>query len=330
VALRSYDQIAYGDIRVTANRNFSNYNGATLEVQRRFHNGLGVQWFYVMSNALWTGSGGTFVTNTEVLPDPMTFIPGTVPADPEAYNRFYTYSRDPNIPKHRLNWNFLYDLPIGKGRTLLSNSRGIVNGILGGWQLAAYSSMNSRYITLPTSNWGPTSKVEIYGKQFPVQDCRSGVCINGYLWYNGYIPANLINTGKGGVNGVPSDYHPSTQPIIPIPANPNPSDPNFALLGTNNVTVPLKDGSTVRLAYNNGLNPFRNQYIPGPWAWTVNSSLFKVVSVSERLKLRLNLDFFNVLNMPGTPMPDAANGIISLRNSNNSPRSLQWTARLSW
>jgi hypothetical protein len=34
--------------------------------------------------------------------------------------------------------------------------------------------------------------------------------------------------------------------------------------------------------------------------------------------------------MPGTPMPDAGTGILSLRNSNNAPRQLQWTLRLTW
>ena len=62
----------------------------------------------------------------------------------------------------------------------------------------------------------------------------------------------------------------------------------------------------------------------------MNSSLFKIIPLNDRLKLRLNMDFFNVFNMPGTPMPNAGTGIISLQNSNNSPRQLQWTLRLSW
>jgi hypothetical protein len=78
------------------------------------------------------------------------------------------------------------------------------------------------------------------------------------------------------------------------------------------------------------LNPLRNQFIAGPWAWTVNSSLFKVVSLTEHLKLRLNMDFFNVFNHPGTPLPNSDTGIISLQNSANAPRQLQWTARLTW
>lgn len=188
---------------------------------------------------------------------------------------------------------------------------------------------------MPTTNWGPTGPVQTYGQKYPVQDCRSGTCYAGYLYYNGYIPANQINTmnaqGKpNGVMGVPANYQPSSQPIWAIPANPNPSDPNFALYGTNLVDVPLKNGTKQRIAYDNGLNPFRNQYIPGPWNWQVNSSLFKVIPINDRVRLRLNLDAFNVFNMPGTPLPNPATGIISLQNSDNTPRQLQVTLRLNW
>jgi len=207
--------------------------------------------------------------------------------------------------------------------------------IVGGWQLAASSSMNSRYIALPANDWGTFSPVQTYGTQYSVNDCRSGTCFQGYLYYNGYIPANQINSkdaraNSNGVTGVPSSYQPSHQPIWPAPATSVPNDPNAPLYGTNLVNVPLKNGAQQRIALDNGLNPWRNQYIPGPWAWTVNSSLFKVIQIKERLKLRLNMDAFNVLNMPGLTLPGPATGILSLRNSNNAPRQLQWTLRLTF
>src|SRR5206468_7691586 len=68
-------------------------------------------------------------------------------------------------------------LPISLGR----NTRGVVNGLIGGWQIAGNGQLVSRYFALPTSNWGPIGNVEVYGKKYPIQDCRSGVCYNGYL-----------------------------------------------------------------------------------------------------------------------------------------------------
>lgn len=327
VALRDYDTTTYGIINTYGTTGYSNYNGMQVEVQRRFNNGLAFQWYYVLSNAMWVGSGNQIQAQSSILPDPVTFLPGSVPANFDAYNRFYNYSRDPYIPKHRVNWNMLYDLPVGKGKRWLANSGGFLNRVIGGWQLAAQSTMNSQYVTLPTTNWGPFGKAQVYGTKYPIQDCRSGPCIRGYLWYNGYIPPDQINTQNAagrctGVCGVPSNYQPADQPID--------NTPGTLLYGTNNVNVPLKSGAQQLVAYNTGLNPFRNQYIPGPWAWTVNGSLFKVIPIKERLMLRLNMDFFNVLNMPGTPLPNAGTGITSLQNSSNIPRQLQWTLRLNW
>ena len=114
--------------------------------------------------------------------------------DFDAFNRFINYQRDANIPKHRVNWNVLLDLPIGRGKKVLGNSGRWLDRLVGGWQLAASSSMNSRYITLPATDWGPTGQVQTYGTQYNPDDCRSGTCIQGYLYYNGYIPANQINS----------------------------------------------------------------------------------------------------------------------------------------
>jgi len=52
-------------------------------------------------------------------------------------------------------------------------------------------------------------------------------------------------------------------------------------------------------------------------------------ALTEAVKLRLNADFFQVLNNPGLPLP-GGNGILSTQNSQNSPRTLQLTLRLTW
>ncbi len=340
VARRSFDQVTYGDIDVYRKSGFSNFAGLQVDIQRRFSRGLAIQWMYVMSNALSTNAGGAggggALTTPSTVPDTASFLPGAVPADYDERNRFYNYQRDTGIPKHRMRWNFVVDLPFGRGRKLLPHSGRLLDGLVGGWQLAADSAINSRYWGLPAGAWGRKSDLEIYGNRYPVQDCRSGACIPGYLYYNGYIPANRINSHDAqgrpnGVMGVPSNYRPSHQPIYPTPANGgSPSDPNYALYETNNVIVPLKNGTQQRVAFDNGLNPWRSQSVPGPWLWVMNSSLFKVIPLGERLRLRLNMDFFNVLNMPGTGLPNATTGIISMQNSTNAPRQLQWTVRLNW
>ena len=281
-----------------------------------------------MSNSLSTGNvasqGGGF--NTYQVDQPEIFLPGTFPQSQEDRLRFYRYQRDTDIPKHRFRFNYLLDLPVGRGKKFAGNIGSKANRLIGGWQIAGYGTTSSRYWSLPTGNWGPISQPEIYGTQYPIQDCRGGTCFPGYLYYNGYIPANRINVANG-VQGVPQSYKPSSQPINPAPATGT-VDPNFN--DTNNVLVPLKNGSNQLVAYDNGLHPWRNQAILGPWLSNMTASLFKTVAITERVSLRLNLDAFNVLNQPGLSLPDSTTGILSLRTSAQGARTMQYTARFSW
>lgn len=155
------------------------------------------------------------------------------------------------------------------------------------------------------------------------------------MFYNGYLPANRINNvddnGKpNGVMGVPANYTPGDLPVWPFPADGgNPADPNFRFLGTNTAFVPPKDGTMQQVVKDTGLHPGRNQYLLGPMLWNLDASLFKSIPITERLNVRFNADFLNVLNMPGLDMPGSS-GIRSLQNSANPPRQLQLTLRVIW
>jgi uncharacterized protein (UPF0248 family) len=273
----------------------------------------------------------------DILPTPSVYLPGAVPEDDHERNRLLFYRRDTGIPQHRVNWNFIFDLPFGRGKPLARNSRGLVNHLIGGWQIAGSGQLISRHFQLPTSMWGPLGNVEVYGKKYAIQDCRSGVCYDGYLYYNGYIPAHRINsvdprTGQpNGVMGVPDSYQPFQTPLIPTPKDGGSrSDPNFPFYETNTVFVPLKNGTLQRVALDTGLHPMRNQYVMGPMRWTMDASAFKAIQIKEGMQLRFNIDFFNVFNMPGTRMPDATTGIVTNQFSDLGPRVLQLTGRFSW
>ena len=93
----------------------------------------------------------------------------------------------------------------------------------------------------------------------------------------------------------------------------------------------MRDGSTQRTTLNDNLNPWRNQWQSGLFSWSQNASLFKVVPVNERVFFRLNIDFFNVFNMPGIPKtPDPTSGLIDAMSSGNGARALQFGLRLTW
>ena len=327
-ARRAIDQTTFGDISIYTKLGYSNYTGVQLEVERRFSRGMAFQFFYLMSNSASTGNvasqGGGFATYQNDQPE--IFLPGAVPTDAAARLRFYRYQRDPDIPKHRIRWNYLYDLPIGRGKKFGANMGRGLDRLAGGWQIAGYGTSASRYWSLPTNNWGAQQPIQIYGTQYKINDCRQGTCFPGYLYFNGYIPANRINIPTG-VSGVPSSYYPAIQPINPIPPSGVVADPNFN--DNNNVLVPLKSGANQLVAYDNGLNPWRNQVMPGPWLTNLTASVYKLIPITEKVSMRINLDAFNVLNQPGLPLP-SGEGIISLRTSAQGARTLQYTMRLTW
>lgn len=333
VARRPYDQQVYGTVEEYRKTGWSNYNGMQFQLQRRYHNGVGFQVFYVVGNAL--GAGGQGNSGTSVIPGLNQFLPGLVPEDVEERNRFLNYQRDTSIPKHRLRWNWIADLPFGQGKLLgRSVGRGW-NRLIGGWQIAGMGQLRTNYFALPTDSFPNGNKIEIYGYKYPIQDCRSGACLPGYLWWNGYIRPQQVNSvdanGKpNGIMGVPKEYKPAGQPYILWPADPNDKDPLAAYYGTNTAWVTLKDGTSQRTTYNTGLPPWRQQYLPGVRQWSLDASLFKRVMLTEKFGLRFNADFFNVLNRPGNPNSIGSNGILTTTNSGQSAREIQLTLRLMW
>ena len=332
-----YNQTSYGFIERWQNTGWGNSNGIQLELERRYSKGFAYQVFYVMDNAFMAGGNG-YQTNS-VIPELNQFLPGQVPTDLDARNKFLNYQRDINIPHHRVRWNWLVDLPVGKGKPVLGNAGKFLNRVVGGWQAAGLGSLASTYLTLPNTMFSSGDKLEIYGYKYPIQDCTSGACYPGYLWYNGYIPAYRINsvdpvTGKpNGYMGIPANYKPAVQPLLPYPADylsrSAASDPLYGFYGTNTVFVPLKDGTLQRTTWA-GLAPLRQQYLPSVRQWGLDASLFKTVPISEQFRLRINADFFNVLNHPGNLNNIATTGILSTRNSGNAARTLQLTLRLLW
>jgi hypothetical protein len=333
VARRAFDQQVYGRIEEYRKTGWSNYSGVQFELERRYSKGVGFQLFYVVGNAL--AAGGQNWSGTSVIPETNQFLPGLVPTDIDERNRLLNYQRDTSVPKHRVNWNWIVDLPFGRGKPIGGGVGNGWNRLIGGWQIAGLGTLRSNYFALPTNIYPNGNDVEIYGYKHPIQDCRSGQCRPGYLWWNGYIPANQINSHDAqgrpnGVMGVPDTYRPAAEPLNPWPANPNRNDPNYAFYGTNTVFVPLKDGTQQRTTFNDGLHPWRQQHMPGVRRWGLDASVFKTIPITERVQARFNADFFNVLNMPGNPTGIGGDGVLSTFNSGQAARQVQLTLRLIW
>ena len=345
VLRRPYDQNAYTDVRILQRTGILNSSTWSLEVERRFSKGLSFQAFYTLTNALRL-AGNSF--RDDQASATAAYLPGTVPTDFAQLNRFLFYDRDTAIPKHRVRWNWIWDLPVGRKKAFANDVPKWLDAIVGGWRMSGMGTVMSTWYSLPTGNWGERGNFEVYGKSYPILDCRQTPitatsvkderCVAGYLWFNGYISNRYIDAVNSsgvrvGVFGLPKDYKPAQKPINPWPINGTPNDPLNADYDTNYVYLPLITGGVVRVTYDTGLHPWRNQYRLGPFNWVMDASMMKFFVFSERARLRANVDVFNVLNNQGLRVPNSE-GIVSLANSYDAtgfrPRQLQLTLRLEF
>ncbi len=330
VATRPYDQQVWGTVNQYATTGMANFNGVQMEVERRFRKGLAFQAFWVLANTL-TENGSVASSNS--------FLPGAVPADFDAANRFLNYRRDTTAPHQTIRWNWVAELPFGKGKRFLGSARGAADKLVGGWQVAGTGQWRTNYFALPTSIYPNGTPIQQYGYQYPVQDCRSGVCTPAYLFFNGYITPAQVNSHNAagqctGVCGVPADYKPAGVPILPWGATSAPNAPAGTNLqsfwDTNTVWIPLSNGTVQRTTFNDNLHPWRNQYLNGPNQWFLDASAFKFVNLTEKVAMRFSVDFFNALNNPNNPTTVSSDGLLSVRNSGSAARVTQLSLRLNW
>lgn len=346
VARRPYDNTSYASVRILQKTGMLNSQVFTLQLERRFSKGLGYQVFYTLTNTNRL-AGNSF--RDGVYNPSSNYLPGAVPTDFDAANRFENYARDTGVPQHRFRWNWFYDIPLGKGRKFLSNAPKWVDKIAGGWKFSGNGTVVSSWFALPTNNWSQNADdVTIYGTKYPITDCSQTSatatskaderCYAGYLYYNGYISSRLINSTNAagirtGIFGLPADYKPAIHPIIPWPAGATSTSPGNGDFDTDVVYIKLSNGNTQRVTADSGLHPWRNQYRLGPFNWNQDVSLVKYFPITERVRFRANVDLFNAFNLQGLNTP-GGNGIVTLQNSYGGfgfrPRQLQLTARLEW
>jgi hypothetical protein len=160
------------------------------------------------------------------------------------------YKRDNNTPKHLIRWNFIVELPFGRGKKFLGGSRGVVDKLVGGWQVAGLGNSRQGYWQLPTDFYPTSTPVEIYGTKYPIQDCQSGTCYPAICIGTVTSPptvstASMLTERPNGIMGVPSNYKPSNAPLIPqgqtaLPANRPSRYRRLPVLGFERRVDPLK------------------------------------------------------------------------------------------
>jgi len=116
-------------IQYNTNLGYGNYNALTTAVQKRMSNGLQFQFSYIYARNLSNVNGaatsaasafqGEFGGNLSTAQDPSL-----------------DYGNVSFTRRNRVLTTFLYELPFGKGKTLLTGSNGVVDRVVGGWELS--------------------------------------------------------------------------------------------------------------------------------------------------------------------------------------------------
>lgn len=255
-----YDNTVYGNFGWGTKNGWSNTNEFIANYQRVFHRGIAYQLFYVWDKTFRVGDNSTRdsqgydylsypgtannsnVTVTSAHPITASAVPpknqSTAPsyADYKALEVFEDYKLDGSgngIFPHHIQFNYVYELPFGRGKRFLGKANRLVNELVGGYQLAGDGTIQMINFQPASGNWGAINPIHVYKHKLPITDCRSGNCFPEYLWFNGYI-APTANASSGYctaaygaktsasgvlefVYGLPANYQAYESPINTVP-----------------------------------------------------------------------------------------------------------------
>jgi len=111
-------------LNVWTNTGAANYNSATLTLRHALSKGFAFDFNYTLGHSIDRGGGAESGYGSY----------GGIMLDPYQYTAFRG-SSDFDA-RHNINANFVYELPFGKGKSILKNASTWVDEIVGGWQIS--------------------------------------------------------------------------------------------------------------------------------------------------------------------------------------------------
>lgn len=303
---------------------FSNTTSFQAEVERRYSNGLGFQWFYTFTHTLTTTDAGGFTSGNGSVnaTDGAAFqVPERIQilgAPEMTYDQLLRlgYYNTANVPAHRIRYNGIYTLPFGRGRRFLNSVSKGVDAVVGGWELAFIGDWRSGF-------WRSVSSgLYLFGDPTLSPDQRLEMSVFGRrqrLWFRGdFDPRQATNVDQTRL-----------QQLVPVDRSQRVLRPVGSAFD-NRIPQRLADG-TVRLTpITDNVNWNARNFFRGPGAWNLDFSVFKHFRPAERVDLRLTADFFNLFNHPNDVNPSSSTGLQDLSVQANAPRIIQFSLRVSW
>jgi hypothetical protein len=276
--------VAFNSIDRGENNGASNYHALQVYLNSKLRQGLQFTAAYTWSHSM-DDSSGAFNTGTSGAGIFMTA------AGPDYHANYGSSDQD---QRQVFTFSALGEIPVGKGKLLLSNAPWAVNEVIGGWHLNAITTLESGTpITVTTGNYQYTSPT-------------------GVVSYPGGGMTNRANlTGKISYPKNPTEWFDPSAFSYPTVINPNGQNSTFIAPGT--------------LGRNSMVGPgFRN----------LDASIGKDFPVVEGVAMHFTADAFNLSNTPAYTNPDTTmtdgnfGKITSVRA--NSERQLQLSLRLTF
>ncbi|MEW5976844.1 MAG: TonB-dependent receptor [Acidobacteriota bacterium] len=302
---------------------YSNTHSAQIEIERKYSNGIGFQWFYTFTRSLTTTDAGGFTSGNQGINDGGGGA--RVPENIELWGApnlsfeerlRFTYFNSTNVPAHRIRYNGIFDLPFGHGKKYGSGVPGALNHLIGGWQVATIgdwrggnwlSASAGRYVFGdPTLSAGQRPEMNIFG-------------LRQRLWFRGDVDLSSATNVTGG----------DPTALVPVDRSQRlvrPLGPNF----DNRLPLRLADGTIRNTSITDLYNPSSRAFIIGPGAWNVDLALYKNFTFGERYKAQFSANFFNFFNHPNDLDPNNVTGLQNLARQSNDPRIIQFSLRFDF
>lgn len=286
------------------------YNSLQTEVRRRFSNGFAFQANYTFQKIL-----------ADVVDDGQTRVNPFL----DNQNPRLDFSRPDYDRTHTFNGNFIYEVPFGKGKQFLNDSR-IANAILGGFQFTSIINLSSGAPVAILDTRGTLNRAARSVRQSATSTLTTkqikeltGVynTPNGVFFIN---PSVLFAQGSNGQRIDLTQPLPTGVTITSIRAASAVDQAPFA----GQVFFLNAPGQTGNLERN---------FINGPKFINIDMGLSKNIRFTESLRLQLRAEAFNVFNRANFAIGDFnvnSTDFGRINDLRNNPRVLQFGARFDF
>jgi hypothetical protein len=246
------------------------YDGLTFEVRRRLSQGLLLQGNYTFSKS----ESNAYASSSVAFSQPRTLR-----------NQRLDKTWSPFDIRHAFKLNFIYELPVGKGKMFLGNANGLLNGFLGGWAINGTTRLQSG----SAIQFG---NVQLVG--MTVKDLQKAIEIRKLparqvFWLPDDIAQNTIKA----FNVTPTGY------ALGAP--------------TGRYISPASSNGCVQ-AYA-GQCGFANLVLHGPRFLREDLSVVKRIGLGEKRNIELRADFLNAINNINFRVGDYATDNVAVGNA---------------